>query len=144
MIKMTDDMRELVNKALADNMACLVSTIGEDGYPNVGPKGSVLVYDDETLAYWERSHRSALAGVRKNPKMMVYYRNPGAQGRVPPGGAWRFYGRAEVHEQGPIREKVKSMVVKAELDKDPENKGIAVLIHVDKIADLASRIIQSR
>ena len=139
MIKITDDMRTLVNKALADDLACLVGTVGEDGYPSLGPKGSVLVFDDQTLAYWERSHRSSIVNV----KVVVYYRNPAARDKLP-GGAVRFYGRAEVHESGPVREKVRAMVVPAELEKDPENKGIAVLIHVDRIGDLGGKTLQSR
>lgn len=143
MIKITDDMRQLVNKALADNVACLVGTVGEDGYPSVGPKGSVLVLDDKTLAYWERSHRSSIANVQKNPKMVVYYRNAAARDKLP-GGAVRFYGRAEVHEKGPVREKVRALVVPAEIEKDPDDKGIAVLIHVDRIGDLGGNVLQSR
>jgi uncharacterized protein len=143
MIKITDDMRTLVNKALADDVACLVGTVGEDGYPSLGPKGSVLVLDDQTLAYWERSHRSSIVNVKKNPKTVVYYRNSAARDKLP-GGAVRFYGRAEVHETGPMREKVRAMVVPAEIEKDPENKGYAVLIHVDRIGDLSGKTLQSR
>lgn len=143
MIKITDDMRTLVNKALADEVACLVGTVGEDGYPSLGPKGSVLVFDDQTLAYWERSHRSSIVNVKQNPKTVVYYRNPAARDKLP-GGAVRFYGRAEVHETGPVREKVRAMVVPAEIEKDPENKGYAVLIHVDRIGDLSGKTLQSR
>jgi hypothetical protein len=143
MIKITEDMRRLVNSALADDVACLVGTVDPDGYPSVGPKGSVLVFDDQTLAYWERSHRTSIANVKRNAKMVVYYRNAAARDKLP-GGAVRFYGRAEIHPAGAIREKVKSMVVPAELEKDPDNKGIAVLIHVDKIGDLGGNILQTR
>jgi predicted pyridoxine 5'-phosphate oxidase superfamily flavin-nucleotide-binding protein len=144
MIKITDDMKEFVNKALADGVPCLVGTVDDDGSPNIGPKGSVLVYDDSTLAYWERSFRGSNANVRKNPKVVVYYRNPAAAQKLGGGGAVRFYGRAEVHEKDAIRDKVKPMVVKPEIEKDPENKGFAVLIHLDKITDLSGKVLQSR
>jgi hypothetical protein len=146
MIKISDDWRTLVNAGLADGLPCLVGTVGEDGYPSFGPKGSVLVLDDQTLAYWERSHRSSIANVRKNPKVMIYYRNstPAAREKLPGGGAIRFYGHAEVHEQGSLREKVKSMVVPAEIEKDPDNKGIAVVVRIDKIGDLSGKVLQSR
>jgi predicted pyridoxine 5'-phosphate oxidase superfamily flavin-nucleotide-binding protein len=146
MIKIPDEMRALVNNGLADGLPCLVGTVGEDGFPSFGPKGSVLVLDDQTLAYWERSHRSSIANVRNNPKVMIYYRNPApaAREKLPPGGAVRFYGRAEVHETGPLREKVKALVVPAEIEKDPDSKGVAVVVHVDKIGDLGGRVLQSR
>src|SRR5262249_12857718 len=78
MIKIADDIKELVNKALADGVPCLVGTVDPDGSPNIGPKGSVLVFDDSTLAYWERSFRGSSANVRKNDKVVIYYRNPAA------------------------------------------------------------------
>jgi predicted pyridoxine 5'-phosphate oxidase superfamily flavin-nucleotide-binding protein len=144
MIKITDDMKEFVNKALADGVPCLVGTVDPDGSPNIGPKGSVLVFDDSTLAYWERSFRGSANNVSKNDKVVVYFRNPAAAQKLGGGGALRFYGRAEVHEKDAIREKVKPMVVKPEIEKDPENKGFAVLIHLDKIADLSGKVLQSR
>ena len=45
----------------------------------------------------------------------------------------RFFGRAELHEDGPLREQVMERVVKPELDYDPERKGIAVVIEVERV-----------
>ena len=55
MIDMTDEMKNLLNNALADRMTCLVGTASKDGRPQISPKGSVMVFDKGTLAYWERS-----------------------------------------------------------------------------------------
>src|SRR5262249_40144139 len=49
MIKLTDQMREEIDPALAHGCPCLVATISKDGVPNVGYKGSVMVFDDESL-----------------------------------------------------------------------------------------------
>ncbi len=144
MIKITDDMRAFVNSALADGLPCLLGTVGEDGYPSIGPKGSVLVFDDGTLAYWERAHRSAIENLRRNPKVVVYYRNQAAAAKLGGGGALRFYGSAELHPFGEMREKVRPMVVPVEIEKDPENKGIAVVIRVDRITNLAGQVLQTR
>jgi uncharacterized protein len=144
MIEITDDMRAFVNNALAEDVPCLVATVDEDGAPNIGPKGSVLVFDEATLAYWERAHRTTIANLRRNPKVVVYYRNEKAAGKVGSRGVVRFHGTAELHEQGPVREKVKPMVIPVEIEKDPENKGIAVLIRVDKITELSGKVLQSR
>jgi len=75
MIKLTDLMRALLNKALADGVPCLVGTATRDGKPQISPKGSVAVYDDETLCFWERSMRTAHAHIGENPHVVVYYRN---------------------------------------------------------------------
>lgn len=127
---------EAINNALADGAACLVGTVSANGDPQISPKGSVLVHDDHTLAYWERSHRSAEKNVKQNNRVVVYFRNPGRAEQLPQGAALRFYGTARVVESGPERDAVMGKVVKRELDADPGRKGAAVLIKVDRITDL--------
>ena len=53
-------LRDLIRSAWDDGYPCLLATEGPDG-PNISPKGSMVVFDDEHLAYWERSKRQALA-----------------------------------------------------------------------------------
>lgn len=138
MIEITDEMNELLGTALADRMSCLVGTATKDGRPQISAKGSVLVYDKESLAYWERSLRSALDNVAENPHVVIYYNNPEKRIR------WRFYGTATVHESGPIREDVMSRTVQAELDRDPERNGVAVVVRVDLINELSGNVLQQR
>ena len=138
MIKLTEEMKELFDTALADGFACLVGTATKDGQPQISPKGSVMVFDDETLAYWERAKRSGLANLEENPKVVVYYSHPVKRIR------WRFYGEASIHESGPTREDVMRRTVQAELDRDPEREGVAVLIRVDQVGELSGNILQQR
>ena len=37
-------------KAMFDNQLAIIATAGSDEIPNVGPKGSMHVVDDETLS----------------------------------------------------------------------------------------------
>ncbi len=138
MIELTDEMKELLGSALADRIACLVGTASKDGRPQISPKGSVMVFDKDTLAYWERSLRSALDNVAENPHVVIYYNN--SEKRV----RWRFYGTATVHESGPMRDEVMRRTVQAELDRDPERKGVAVVVRVDLINDLSGDVLQQR
>ena len=48
MAKLTSEMRTIFEKRLA-----VIATASKYGTPNVGPKGSMYVFDDETLAYSE-------------------------------------------------------------------------------------------
>lgn len=138
MISITDEMRELVSKALADRVPCILGTASRDGRPQLSLKGSVMVYDGETLAFWERSLRTALENISENPQVVVLYRNPDKRIN------WRFHGTAKVYDSGPVRDDVMARTVKAELDRDPERKGVAVLIKVDRITDLSGRVLQQR
>ncbi len=138
MIEMTDEMKGLVDRNHADGWDCTVGTVDKDGQPQLSLKGSVMVYDAETLAYWERAKRTALDNVATNPKVTVLYNNMTDRIR------WRFYGNAEVHEAGAIRDDVMSRTVEAELERDPERTGVAVLIKVNKIAELSGAVLQER
>ena len=138
MIEMTDEMKELLDSALADRMSCLVGTATKDGRPQISPKGSVMVFDKETLAYWERSLRSSLDNVAENPHVVIYYNNSEKRVRC------RFYGTATVHESGPTRDEVMSRTVQAELDRDPERKGVAVTVRVYLINELSGNVVQQR
>ena len=138
MISMTDEMKENVDANLADGYACLVGTVSKSGEPQISPKGSVLVYDTETLAYWERAKRSALQNVADNPNVVIYYNNQGKRLR------WRFHGKATVYPDGPIRLEVIDRCVQAELDRDPELMGVAVLVKVEKITELSGNVLQQR
>jgi len=138
MIQLTDEMKELLYSALGDGMVPLVGTASKDGWPQISPKGSVMVYDQETLAYWERSKRSAMDNLAENPKVVIYYNNSATRTR------WRFYGAATIHETGTIRDDVMSKTIQAELDRDPERTGVAVLVKIDKVGELSGNILQQR
>jgi general stress protein 26 len=131
-------MRELVDNALANGCPCVLATVSADGEPDIGYKGSMMVFDDESLAYWERTRRQHLKNVQANPKVVVLFRDP--KSRV----NWRFHGVATVHESGPVRDQVMARTVADELDKDPERKGAAVVIRVDKVSNLGGQVLQSR
>lgn len=138
MIHLTDQMRKLIDNALADGSPCVLATASAGGEPDIGFKGSMMVFDNERLAYWERTRRQHLKNIRENPRVVVLYRDP--KTRV----NFRFHGVAEVHEDGALREEVMARTVKEEIDKDPERKGVAVIIRVEKVTNLAGQVLQSR
>lgn len=139
MITLTQQMRDLIDPALAKGTPCLVATASKDGLPNIGYKGSVMVFDDESLAYWERTHQGTLQNVEENPNVMILFRDPATR------AAWRFVGKATVHKGDQLREQVMARTVQAELDRDPDRKGYAVIVKVDKILPLGGQTpMQSR
>ena len=132
------EMAEAVNAALEDNTPCVLATASKDGVPDIGFKGSMMVFDNDHLAYWERSRGQHLDNVRENPRVAVLYRNS-ERGRL----HWRFYGEAELHADGDLRETIMGRVVQRELDSDPERKGIAVVVRVDRVFS-SRQLIQER
>jgi hypothetical protein len=116
---------EAVNQAFYNQTPCVIATSnGSD--PDVALKGSFMVWDQDHLAYWERGLNETLAAIRANPRVAVLVRPKGA----PP---IRFYGEASPVQDSPDREAVYARVIPEEQARDPEKKGLGVLIKVDRI-----------
>ena len=144
MIKMTPLMKELLDAALADGTPCLIGTASKEGRPQISPKGSVAVFDDDKLSYWERSHRSSPKRIAENPFVTVYYRNPGRKENPYRAGCIRFHGRARIVSSGPEWEKAWNLTNHEEQSKDPDKKGAAVLIDLDLIEQIDSTVIMKK
>lgn len=140
-IDMTGDM-QVIDRAQADGVVCLLGTATPEGAPQISPKGSMMVFDGGRLAYWERSGRTALRNLGSNPQVVVYYRNSAKTKQFPNGAVWRFYGRATVLTEGAERDRVYERTIPGEQEKDPDKKGAAVVITVDRITDLGGNVIQ--
>ena len=98
-----------------------------------------MVFDRDHLAYLERSHGVSIENLKRNPRVAVLYRN--SSKRI---SARRFYGVAEVHAAGDMREQIRARTVAREIEKDPENKGIGVLIRINRVVDGGFDVIQER
>ena len=138
MISISDQMKELVDNALANGSPCIIATVSADGEPDIGYKGSMMVFDNDSLAYWERTKRVHMKNVKENPTVVVLFRDAKTK------AAWRFHGTATLLESGAVRDQVMARTVKDELDKDPERKGAAVVIRLDKITNMGGQVLSSR
>ncbi|MEE9285878.1 MAG: pyridoxamine 5'-phosphate oxidase family protein [Dehalococcoidia bacterium] len=138
MINFTEEMRDRIRDAVANRTPCLLVTASAKGEPNLGYKGSLMVFDDDHLAYWERVRKGLLEHIEENPNVTVFYSDLGARVH------WRFHGTATVHASGLIREQIMARTIQSELDRDPERKGYGVLICVDKITSPAREVLQER
>jgi len=132
-------IRDLILSAWDDGSPCLLATQGPDG-PNISPKGSMVVFDDEHLAYWERSKKQALANLGHDKRVCVIYANFTAQreGNLE-SGFLRFYGTAEMHESGPMREAIFELLLPREQTHAGADTGIGVLVKIDRAADVRGK-----
>ena len=99
-----------------------------DGRPDVALKGSLMVWDTDHLAWWERGRAETEAAVRANPHVAVMVRNIVRDRRT-----LRFYGEAHVVDDAELRERIWQRVSQVEKDTDPEKQGVAVLVRIDRV-----------
>jgi len=105
-----------------------VVATANDGRPDVALKGSLMVWDADHLAWWERGRAETEAAVRANPQVAVMVRNSTRDRRT-----LRFYGEARLVDDPALRERVWERVIQVEKDTDPEKNGIAVLVRIDRV-----------
>lgn len=61
------DMREIIDRA----MLAFVATVCADGSPNLSPKGSVRVYDDDHLVFMDIASPNTVANLRRDPRVEI-------------------------------------------------------------------------
>ena len=138
---LSDTIKKLINNAWDDGYPCMLATAGKDG-PNISPKGSLIVFDDQHLAYWERSKKKALENLGQDRRVVVMYANFKAQrDKVLESGFLRFWGTAELHESGAIHDAIFAKLVKREQEHVGADTGIGVLIKISRAADVRGQPI---
>ena len=93
---LTDDMKRVVN----EQRLGFVATVCPDGTPNLSPKGTTAVWDEDHLVFANIRSPGTLANLRWNPHAEVNVVDPFVR------RGYRFKGHAEILESGPLYEKV--------------------------------------
>jgi hypothetical protein len=94
----------------------------------VALKGSLMVWDKDHLAWWERAKRETHGALASNPKVAVFVRNPTRDKRT-----LRFYGEATVVDDPDLTQRIWDRVLQVEKDMDKDRQGVAVLVRVDRV-----------
>ena len=138
-------LHEHINTAYPAHV-CLIGTALPNGFAQITPRGSTMVYDDEHFALWERGKGSTTGNLADGTKVTIYFRKPPLReaGLLPRGGIARFYGTAKIYKSGPVYDEIWNRLIEPEKKSDPEKKGFGVLIKVER-ADVRIRLfLQSR
>lgn len=117
--------KELVDFVSRPDVVKILATVNSDGSPNVGPKASTQICDDGSLAYAEFVGKRHFNNVNHDKHIAIaavdWTKREG----------YRFVGQAEVHQSGPIYDKVRETV--------PGPPKAVVRLIVERIDILSSR-----
>ncbi len=120
MAKITEEMKGMVKGQQA-----YVATASPDGVPDVAPKGTVEILDDEHIIYSEIAGKHSWENVQKNPKVAI------VAGDMSKMQCLRFSGTAEIITGGELMEKGKARMEKMGM---PAPKAV-VKVKVEEIYD---------
>ena len=87
---LTPDMKRIIE----EQRLGFVATAAADGTPNVSPKGTFVVLDDETIGFGEIRSPGTVRNLRANPRVEVNFVDPFVR------KGYRFAGTAMVAERG--------------------------------------------
>jgi hypothetical protein len=128
MIELTDEMRERLANALNDGHPVVAASVEPDGYPKLSFYGSTQVHSPDQLAIWHRKPEGGLLDrLNDHTRMAFMYRH--GTDRV----FWQFFGRARVDDDPEVRERVYAGMPELERLLDPDKKGRAIVIDVDRV-----------
>ena len=73
-----------------------MATVCPDGTPNLSPKGTLTVWDDDHLVFADLASPGTMANLGREPAVEVNVVDPITR------TGYRFKGRAEAHVRGPL------------------------------------------
>jgi uncharacterized protein len=112
------DMKQMV----AGLRLCYVATVTPEGKPNLSPKGSLKVLDDEHLAFADIMSPATMRNLASNPYLEVNLVDPFLR------RGYRFKGVCEVHREGKVFDQVANELWEREGRQYPVNAVVYIKV----------------
>jgi predicted pyridoxine 5'-phosphate oxidase superfamily flavin-nucleotide-binding protein len=129
-VKLSADMQRTV----LEQRLGFVATVTEDGQPNLSPKGTTTVWDDERLMFADVASPGTVANLRANPHVEINVVDPILR------KGFRFTGTATVHTDGEMFERGIRILRGRGSTLDPDRIRSIVVIDVTSAAPLVSPV----
>jgi len=125
---LTDDMKRVVTEHRLGFMA----TVCPDGTPNLSPKGTTAVYDDDHLVFADIRSPGTVRNLKRNPSIEINVID------VLVRKGYRFKGTATVHTEGEVVERALELYDELGFgDYRSRIRGV-VLVKVERVLPLTS------
>ena len=129
---LTDDMQRVVR----EQRLGFVATVCPDGTPNLSPKGTLTVWDDDHLVFADIRSPATLRNLRFNPAVEINVVDPILR------KGYRFKGKATVVDQGQLKDEVREFYASRWIDTGKSMVELElrsfVLIRVEEALPLVS------
>jgi hypothetical protein len=118
MAMLTDDMKRVIR----EQSLGFVATVCPDGTPNLSPKGTLSVWDDDSLIFADLASPTTTANILENPAVEVNVVDPLRR------KGYRFKGRASVHHTGSLFDQAVQFFEAHGVDKGRIHGVVMVLV----------------
>jgi len=124
MAKLSEEAKKIINEV----HPALIASASKEGKPNVSPKGSFQVLDDDHVVFTDIASPRTMANLRENPQVSVMVFDPATR------RGCRIWGKAEILESGDLFDKFSSEFAKMKMNI----KGV-VKIAVEEVTVLSPK-----
>ena len=115
MAAISDDLK----KAIAEIKPSFVASASKDGHPNVSPKGSLRILDEQHLVFADLRSPGTLKNLKENPYVSIIAFEPSTR------KGWRVWGKVvEISTSGDMYEKFS----KEYADKGKVNHAVKIIV----------------
>ncbi len=125
---LTEDMKRVVVEERLGFMA----TVCPDGTPNLSPKGTTAVYDDDHLIFADMKSPGTVRNLKQNPNIEINVVD------VLVRKGYRFKGTATIHNEGAVFERALEIYAERGLDDYRERMRNVVLVKVERALPVTS------
>ena len=125
---LTEEMQRLI----LEQRLGFIATVCPDGTPNLSPKGTTTVFDDDHLFFADIISPNTVANLRHNPAIEINVVDPFVR------KGYRFKGTAEIHEAGEAHRR--GLEVLRERGYNTETVKHIVLVTLDRALPILSPV----
>jgi hypothetical protein len=126
-IRLSQDLKDIVNNSLAQRHPIVVAYVDERGAPVLSFRGSIQAFSDTQLAFWARPESRLVEAVQKNPHLALIYRNEDTH------EGFQFQGRGRIATDGEEIRQVYASSPAIEQERDLAHLGVAVIVDLDVV-----------
>jgi Pyridoxamine 5'-phosphate oxidase len=126
-LKLTPELHNKINNALAEGHPLVLAVVDGSGQPYLSFRGSLQTYSDTQLGLWARiAQGTTVEAIRNNPQVALIYRS-----QTTP--LLQLHGRARIATDAGERERVFAAAPEVERKADPDKKGLAIIIDLTRV-----------
>jgi hypothetical protein len=133
-LELDDELKKTIGGAFAAANWLTLAYNGEDGWPHISYRGSTHVHGPTQIAVWARKRDSGFAkAIARDPHVTFFHVDMSVPQLL------TLYGRAEASSDQAVNERVYAESPEGEQQQDPEKKGVAIIIELDRIVAQGAR-----